>query len=365
MGRKLLADPELPKKLLEGRREDVRPCIYQYRCIGQIFLLEPFRCAANPAMGHEAEFELEPAATARHVLVAGGGPGGLETARVAALRGHRVTLCEETEELGGTALLSSLVNEPNGELVEYLVTQVRKLRVTVRLNQEVTPALVRELRPDVVVVATGARHDTSALRGADRPNVFNGHDLRLLITGRDPVLAASKLSLSQRALLGVGRLVTGSPSMERLRELTRRWMPLGKRVTVIGGGLVGAELAEFLADRGRQVTIVEAGPVIGKEMALPRRWRAIHELRERGVVLLTEAAVAEITDAGVGYVDKAAVQKTVAADSVILAYGMVEDRSLAEAITGVVPEVHVVGDCHGVGYIEGALRDATLVAMKI
>jgi len=365
MGRKLLADPELPNKLLEGRREDVRPCIYQYRCIGQIFLLEPFRCSANPAMGHEAEFEIEPAATPRHVLVAGGGPGGLEAARVAALRGHRVTLCEEAEELGGTALLSSLVSKPNGELVDYLVTQIRKLAVTMRLNQKVTPALVRELRPDVVVVATGARHDTSGLRGADRANVFNGHDLRSLITGRDPALAAAKLSLSQRTLLGIGRLVGGALSMDRLRELTRTWMPLGKRVAILGGGLVGAELGEFLADRGRQVTIVEAGTVIGKEMALPRRWRAIHELRERGVVLLTEATVEEVTDAGVVYVDTTGVRQTVPADSVILAYGMVEDRSLADALAGIVPEVHVVGDCHGVGYIEGALRDATVVAMKI
>ncbi|MFN8628714.1 MAG: FAD-dependent oxidoreductase [Candidatus Binatia bacterium] len=224
MGRKLLADPDLPSKLAHGHPEDVRPCIYQYRCIEQIFLRRPVRCSSNPATAYEHEFELKPAAVPRKVLVAGGGPAGMEAARTAALRGHKVTLCEASTQLGGTTLFSSLVNEANGKLVEYFEAQLKKLPVDVRLGQPVTPDLVRQLGPDVVVVACGARHDTRGLSGADRPNVFDGHDLRALITGQDPALAAAKLSLPQRALLQVGRLVGAAGSMDRLRDLTQRWM---------------------------------------------------------------------------------------------------------------------------------------------
>ena len=365
MGRKLIADPELPNKLAEGRREDVRPCIYQYRCIEQIFLRRPLRCSSNPTTAYEHEFELKPAATPRKVLVAGGGPAGMEAARTAALRGHKVTLCEESSQLGGTTLFSSLVNEANGRLVEYFEAQLQKLPIEVRLNQSVTPDLVRELRPDVVVVACGAHHDTSGLRGTERPNVFNGHDLRALITGQDPALAAAKLSLPQRALLQVGRLVGAAGSMDRLRDLTQRWMPLGKRVAIVGGGLVGVELGEFLVNRGRQVAILEQSAGLGKEMAMPRRWRAVHVLREHGAEILTEVRVQEITDVGVVYVDKDNKQQTVAADSVILAYGMVENRALADALRGLGPEVHVIGDAHGVGYIEGAVRDGATIGMAI
>lgn len=365
MARALLADPDLPQKLASGRPDEVRPCIYCYACVGRIFLNEPVVCAVNPATGREAETETKPAASRRRILVVGGGPGGMEVARIAALRGHRVTLCERQRRLGGTLLFSSLVYEPNGRLIRFLEGALRRAGVDVRLGEDVTPERVRALAPDAVVVATGARREPPPLPGALRTNVLSGDDLRSLLTGDDPSVAREKLSPVGRLLVGAGRLAGVTGDMERARELTRRWMPLGRDVVIVGGGLVGVELAEFLSERERRVTVLEEGATLAPEMALPRRWRALFEARERGVRFVTRARPLEIDAKGVWYDAGSGDRKLVAADHVILATGAREDRSLAESLRGLGVEVHLVGDCDGVGWVEGAMLSAARVAARL
>jgi 2,4-dienoyl-CoA reductase-like NADH-dependent reductase (Old Yellow Enzyme family) len=365
MGRKLLADPELPRKLEQARPEDVRPCVYCYTCVGKIFLNQNNCCAVNPATGREVEFELESAKKPKHVLVVGGGPAGMEAARVAALRGHRVTLCEKSGRLGGTLLFSALVNEANSKLVEYLETQVRKLPVEIRLGQAVTPELVRSIAPDVTLVAVGARREPPPIPGARRPEVLSGDELRDLVTGEDGGAAASKLSLPQRGALRIGALLGVAEHPERARALSRHWMPVGKRVAVIGGELVGVELAEFLAERGRQVSVLEETKWLATEMAPPRRWRGLHHLRERGVDLFTQVRVEAIRDEGVVFTDQEGERRTLEVDSVILATGVRENRELGEALTTMGCEVHLLGDCSGVGYIEGAILDGARIARSL
>ncbi len=362
MARALLADPALPRKLAEGRPEDVRPCIYCYTCVGRIFLNEAVACAVNPAVGREAEFETVPAKRPRRLLVVGGGPAGMEAARIAALRGHRVTLCESGPRLGGTLLFSSLLYEPNGRLAAHLETQVRKAGVELRLGAEATPAVIREIAPDVVLVATGARREAPPIPGADRPNVLSGDDLRSLLSGSDPNVARQKLSFVQRAVIGAGHFVGATEDTALARELSRRWMPLGRRVVIVGGGLVGVELAEFLSAREREVTVLEEGATLAPEMALPRRWRALFEARERGVRFVTRAQVLAIGDTEVSYSNASGERSSVPADHVILAVGARADRSLGEALGRLGIEVHLLGDCDGVGYIEGAMLGAARVA---
>jgi 2,4-dienoyl-CoA reductase-like NADH-dependent reductase (Old Yellow Enzyme family)/NADPH-dependent 2,4-dienoyl-CoA reductase/sulfur reductase-like enzyme len=364
MARKLLADPELPNKLADGRPEDVRPCIYCYSCVGSIFLNESTRCAVNPATGRESACSIEAAPRSRRVLVVGGGPAGLEAARVAALRGHDVTLCEKADRLGGTLHFASLVCAENGVLARWLETQVRKLPVEVRLGCEVTPGLVAELAPDVVLLAVGARRTAPPIEGVDRPNVWSGDDLRSLLLGGADAAVLGKLTLAQRLVLRAGDLLDAGARPALTRELSRRWMPLGRRVAIVGGGLVGIELAEFLGERGREVSVFEASGTFAVQMAPPRRWRALHRLRELGVALHRNARVDAVDDAGVRFVDGDE-RRTAAADSVILAAGTRTDRRLADAIAGLVAEVHAIGDCEAIGYIAGAIEAGARVARTI
>lgn len=364
MGRQLLADPQLANRLSEGRPELVRTCISCFVCVAQNFWDATPVCAVNSRLGHYDRPPLpRPAATARRVVVVGGGPAGMEAARLAAGCGHRVLLLERDRRLGGTARLSALTTPANAELVRYLEAAVRDAGVEVRLGAPAEPsslaAAARSFGADAVVVATGARRDRPALPGGDLAHVFTGDDLRALLTGsggpRRPGPGAAG-----RAAIGAGRRLGLLDDTARLRRLSRYWLPFGRRVTVIGGGLVGLELAEFLAERGRQVTLLEEGTHLGAEIALPRRFRAVHEAEAHGVRAEREARVTAITAGAVRF-EQGGNTHEVAADHVVYASGVRPDLSVADALSGALDggaEVLTAGDCAAVGYIEGAIRSA-------
>ncbi len=367
MARPLLADPELPRKLAEGRREAIRPCIYCYVCVSQIFLNQRIRCAVNPMVGHDHELRLEPTATKRHLVVVGGGPAGLEAARVAALRGHRVTLLERGPRLGGTLFFASLAYSPNGPLVDQLRHEVERLPVEVHLGVEATPALIQALAPDHLILAVGANRDAPAIAGADQAHVWSGDELRRLLTGEGEDVARRKLNLSQRMMLKAGGLSGVTGSAAALQKLSKLWMPLGKRVVILGGGLVGLELAEFLAHRGRRVSVVEAGGELGAEFSIPRRWRVLHELRQAGVELLTERTAERITAESVQVRDAEGDIQALPCDSVILASGARPDDTLARALADALPDLPItgIGDGERLGYIEGAIRAGMLAGRSL
>ncbi|MBS0345835.1 MAG: FAD-dependent oxidoreductase [Proteobacteria bacterium] len=366
MARKLLADPELPKKLVAGRPQDIRPCIYCYACVSQIFINQRVKCAVNPLTGHEFETRIEPAATPRHVVVVGGGPAGMEAARVAALRGHRVTLVERSARLGGTLFFAGLAYAENGVLLDYLVEQVRRLPIEVRLNTAATPELLRSLQADAVIVAAGAERNAPDIPGAEQDHVWSGDELRRLMTDdRADEIAKRKLSFAQRALMKAGSLAGVTDSSDAIQNLSRLWMPLGKRVAIIGGGLVGLELAEFLVDRGRHVTVLEEGPNLGRELSIVRRWRVLDGLRQHGAELLTNAKVNAIDRKALRYTDADGAEHSLAAESVVLAVGARPDDRLARALEETGIPVTAIGDGAAIGYIEGALASGFKAGLAV
>lgn len=365
MGRKLLADAELPNKLARGAIESVRPCIYCYTCVSRIFVNDHVRCAVNARTGHEHNVVILPAAQPRHVLVVGGGPAGMEAARVAALRGHRVTLAEQGADLGGTVFFSSVVYPENGQLITYLVGQLQQLGVDLLLRTPVTREFLLALAPAAVVVATGARRDAPPIPGTGQAHVFSGDELRALMTGSDPALVSGKLRWWQGVLLRLAGLLGITRNAHWLRRLSYAWMPVGKRVSIVGGGLVGLELAEFLAERGRQVTVIEEGEKFGTELAIVRRWRVLEDLQHLGVVMMNKTRVSSIKPQSVELHcgDDAVV--AIDADTVILASGATGDLSLADLSRELGFETHVAGDCAGVSYIEGAIHSAHAVGRAL
>jgi len=370
MGRKLLADPELPNKLTAGHAEDIRPCIYCYTCISAIYFRQPVRCAVNPHVGREylqgANSSVpERIAAPRHVVVVGGGPGGMEAARRLDLAGHRVTLLEQGDRLGGTLFFASLAYAANERLLNWLTRQVASSQVEVRLGTQATVELIVSLRPDAVLVATGARRSVPSISGADQDFVFGGDDMRRLLLGQDGAMARRRLGFGKAAAIRLGTALGLSRNLELIRNATRSWMPFGKNIAIIGGELVGLELAEFLSERKRRVSIVDEPPVMGAGLAYVRRTRLLTELREHGVEMFPAASDIRIGQHAVLFSDSAGEVRDIPADQVIVAQGATGDTQLVDDLRRAGLDVRAIGDCMGVSYIEGAMHGAAQAVREL
>lgn len=358
MARPLLADAELAAKLSSGRARTIRRCISCQNCIDSMEQRLAMDCAVNPAAGREDELRVEPAAAPRDVLVVGGGPGGLEAARVAALRGHRVRLHDRGARLGGALLLASTVHPENAPLLHWLEAETARLGVEVTLGSELDVEAVGRLAPDAIVVATGGALRTPRIEGDQLPHVWSGDQLRRLIRGERAGDLGGRLPGWQRLghrLLGRHLARAGSP--QRLARATRWWLPFGRRVVIVGGDLAALELAEFLAARGRHVSVLEPGQTLAPEVGLKRRTEHMDRLDRAGVVVNAEASIERITPDAVWLRRAHGGPARIPADHVIVAGEIVADTGLADALALRFDEVHRVGDCTGLGLIQKAILE--------
>lgn len=349
MGRPLLADPELPRKLRAGQAHRVRKCISCENCIDAMEQRFSVDCAVNPRTGKERELAAPRAVPAKRVVVIGGGPAGLEAARVAAERGHRVTLFEGAGQLGGALRWASVLHPENLPFLRYLCDEIKLGSVEVQLGQNVSAQDVVAAAPDAVVVATGGRVAVPDVPGADLPHVLTGPGLREL-GGR---------------LVGGRRQRLMRPAA--VRAATRVWLPVGRRVAIIGGDLVALELAEFLARRGRLVAIVESGKDIAPEIGNKRKTEHMDRLDRLGVTVHVRAAVERITRSAVVFTPAGGTVRQLAADSVVLAGTVEPDTALFDDLVAAMPgvEVHAAGDCTGLGLIRKATEEGARAACAI
>lgn len=268
---------------------------------------------------------ITPAAKSKRVLVVGGGPAGMEAARVAALRGHDVTLYEKEAELGGQFRIASIPPTKQDILpfLKYLARQLDKSGVKVVLGQEATTSTVDELKPEVMVVATGSRPLILDIPGADGENVVTAHDV---------------LTFKVRA---------------------------GQRVAIAGGGMVGCETADLLASYGRDVTIVEMLPEIASDMAPGPKYFLLQRLAEQKVKVITSATIQRIASDGV-VVSRDGKEETIGGmDTIVLAMGTVSVTDLAKEIEGKVSEVYVIGDAQTPGKATEAISAGAEIGRKI
>ena len=353
MARALIADPEFPNKAREGRFDDICYCTCCCRCLDDILEGKPIACSVNAEVGRP---EAKPALVKKKVLVIGAGPSGMEAARVATLRGHQVTLCDTNPRLGGLILMASVVNSELEKWAEYLKRQVQKLPIEVRLRTRATATLLKELKPDVVVLAGGGVYPDLEIPSINSKNVISGHDISEMVNGR----SARRGLLWQLARLFL--LYFYSPGF--VRWAMRLNFPIRKRVVIIGGGFAGCELAEVLAEKGKQVTILEKSARIGSDIGINERWVVRRRLRELKVGLETNVTSMEITHKGVKFSQKDLV-KFVNAGTVLLAEKLVSNHKLVAQFEWKAPAVYVVGDCAEPGWTREAVASGFRIGSEV
>ena len=325
IGRAQIADPHWIKKAAAGRFNDIRPCISCNACVDDLTVLDvSLHCSVNACVGKERESCITPAKTVKNVLVVGGGPAGMEAAITAAERGHRVSIYEKQPQLGGKLNLAVV---PPGKdeirpLIDYFVHQIRKLRISVELQKEADAAAIKQIKPDVIVLAAGGIPGVPPIPGVKLENVVFAEDVLAGVT-------------------------------------------VAQRVVIIGGGLVGCETAEFLAKQGKKITVIEMLNELAAGVGSSFKAGLIDRLSMDGVTMMTGVRCTQINAGGVVIAARDGKARTLAADTVILAAGVNPDRRLLQGIKGLAPEIYAVGDCVEPRRILEAISDGHRVGLMI
>jgi 2,4-dienoyl-CoA reductase-like NADH-dependent reductase (Old Yellow Enzyme family)/thioredoxin reductase len=330
MGRQLTADPETPKKYFEGRSDEIRRCI---GCVEGCGTPCPINYDIAPG-----SIPITEAKDKKRILIIGGGIAGMEAARVCALRGHQVTLIEKSPELGGTVAVLALepLNAEFGNFVEYLRVQMKKLKIEVKTGSEAGVADVEKLKPDALILATGAS-------------------------------------------LTIPEMAEGKPGVMDHIEALRNRSKIGKRV-VIWGLVFGAELALSLAAEGKEVTLIGGGgeKALASHASNFRRWWIVRKMTDVNVVragpetkrvgnpqMLYNIKVEDISSDGISIVDMDNKKSVLTYDTLIISRGRRKNDSLFGELEGRVKEVYRIGDCSAARNIEKAVWSANEVARKI
>ncbi len=324
LGRALIADPYIPKKLAEGKKDDIRPCIRGNEgCLSRFFTGQAIRCEVNPQCGREKDFAITPTDPKKTVVIVGGGPAGLEAARVAALRGHKVILFEKNQVLGGHMLESTVpaFKWDVKQLFNWLLRQVNQLGVEVKLGTEATPDQVKSLNPDAVIVACGS-DPVSLMVPTENMNVVNAVDV---LIGKQAV---------------------------------------GDKIVIIGGGLVGAETALYISQQfKKQPVIVEMLDNILVDMEPVSQMALTQKLMEACIEVHTGWHLDEIKGGKVVCSDSSWQKHEVEADTVVSAVGFKPKN--AKEYAGAAPMVYAIGDCVAPRKIFNAFEEAWRVVLKI
>jgi len=329
IGTGLLTDPYWVKKVKEGEQKRIRPCIGCYEgCMGRITRGKPLSCAVNPATGRERAYRLERAERPRKVMVVGGGPAGLEAARVASMRGHQVVLYEKDDSLGGHLLEASVPDfkKDLAKLLGWYKNELAILNLEIKTGLEVSAEVVRKENPEVTFLATGSLPIIPDIPGVESEKVSTANDL---FRGKKKAQG---------------------------------------KVLVLGGGLIGCEIALWLAQQGRKVTIVEIlrdlmiGGIPVQHM---NRLMLLDLLKFHRVEIFTNTSLLEVTENGADLLDGGSQRRNFPADTIVLAVGLKPDRELYQTLKGQTPNLYAIGDSRKAQNIMNSVWDAYEVARMI
>ena len=344
--RNLIADPEMPNKIKAGRIREVAPCTACLTCWDALEKGEHLRCRINPAIGRTSAFEIRPAGKKRKIMVVGGGPAGLEAARIAALRGHKVTLFDKSGKIGGLLHLASLIKGDEVEdltaIVRYYRNQLKQTGVKIITGKKIKTNLAGVEKPDAVVLSTGSKLAAPIIDGLQENKVLTSAGLKKMV---------------EIPLLLFGSKIVG--------WLTRIWMPIGKHVVVVGGSMQGLEVAVFLLRRNRTVTFVTDVEDPGKELPEINKNRILTWMKKQGAEIYSDARYQSVTKTKIELITKTRERKVLTADTVLVVSTPVPERSVFEKLAGNGVERHLIGDSNGSGLIVDAISDGRRIGLQL
>ena len=325
MARALLVDPDWPKKVFMGRYEDIVPCIACNQCLFIVMGGSPLECTMNPAVGREDAFQIVPASDSKRVMIIGGGPAGLEAARIASLRGHQVVLYEMEDRLGGQLNIASVppTKQELTKAIRYLSIQAEKSGVQLEMGKPVTPDIIARIKPDAVIVATGAEPVKPDIPGIDNPKVITAHDV-----------LSSKIAV-------------------------------GQKILVVGGGMAGAETTDYLTNLPADITLLEMTGEIASDMVLWQREFLLERLKTAGIRIMTSAVVKEFLDDGVVFLRNDKEERIVGFDNIVLAMGNRAANGLYQDLKEQVKELYIIGDASSPRNALDAIREGAECARNI
>jgi len=322
-GRAFLADPHWPAKANRGEPDRIRQCVACNHCLWTLYQQQPISCFQNPELGREAQQRVDPKGEPSKVLIVGGGPAGLEASRVASMRGHHVTLLEKNSRLGGQLILASVPPYKKNLLktIDWLTREIQRQGVTVKLNTCATPSMIETEKPDEVIVATGASP---------------------IIPNHPPATGHNALTAWQ---------VLGGHEV-------------GTRVLVLGGGMVGVETAEFLSEKGYQVTLVEMLGELATDMEGTTRTIMLERLSQSTISVRVSTRVEEIREDRVRVTTDGRTE-WLEAETIVLALGARANKELLQKLTGRIPRLHSVGDCVEPRKAKEAIHEGFLAGLRV
>lgn len=364
MGRPLLGDPQFAKKVMERRANDIRRCISCEYCIDSMQTNNNLSCAINPLLGREHKLPFK-SGYCKKVLVVGGGVAGMEAARLAALAGHSVVLLEKMPRLGGSLILAAVLNPDNESYLDWLRTQLQQLPIEIHTHCHATATMILSHAPDVVIVATGAKVDVPEIPGIDRPHVVSGSRVQQIYTSAVEPKRGGYFSRCYGHLLNkLSPYLYSLISIQLARRFSRLWMPIGKRVIVIGADIVGVQSAIFLAERGRYIHLLESTKKIVPEVGKKKRYEYMDRLDRLNIVINTGVSVVRIDKYSV-LIRAGEKESRLDYDSVIVVGKAVACKQLSGQLRDLGMTVHNIGDSTGFGMIAKATRSAADIVSQL